>query len=508
MRRWVEMSVMFVLSSLLSLLLGATLTFGIFYVGWVEVAQTQSLRIVFQETQKSMRRALRLLFPAGPPSTTSSVGMRDILTRLDSFEKEVVKWRIFRAAVEKVNPEVALAAEAMAQERVVNKQVPQDINMEHTLSPEEFEELYQVQAMQPTRALRIDHYMNIANVDDLLRFARVANRDFATRIAKRAATLNHAPLGFSRMKSIEDLRKCYEWSFHDVVSSPPPTDKASLLHFDGLVRRIFLRHFSVTPLLFSGLQELAKRENLTKKRLMEDRTLYEAYQPLQTMFEEFILDRARLRFWVSHYMNCSTHILGIDASTTPPVQPMSLPMLFNHPDTSFTGCICRETRMVDLVRIAVAELKEKYSYLDDDQLPEISLRVAGDENLTFANVPLFTMQMLKPLIDAAIHANVQRSEDCGTACTPVDIVIAQSPRASDITVRVSDTAGGIPLDDVPRTLDLLYCCDAHNDEIELSYAAVAARTFGGELQVASINGYGTDRTLCLPSGQRLLQLEL
>jgi len=420
--------------------------------------------------------------------------MRDIMARLDSFEKEVVILKAFRAAVERVNPQVAKAAAEIAAER---KQAEMELSpdLEHTLTPDEFGELYQVQALQPHGRIRMDRALSVHSIDDLMRYAHLMHRECSTRTAQRAAALNNAPFGFGRMPSIEVLRKYYEWSFHDVSSVEPPRDHDSLLHFDGLIRRIYLRHVEVTPLLAKGIVEFAQRESITRKRLSEEPVLFDAYSPLQEMFEEFVRGRVTLRFMVNHYMYLSTKILRPDMSA---FDGATQPHFFGHQESQFHGFICRETSMVTLVQHAIEAVKREFSAYDADQLPEISLRVAGDETRTFPCPPMFVQQSIAAMIDTAVHANLDRSEETGALCSPIEIVVAQAPKASEVSVRVSDTAGGMPLDVVPRSLTLLSCCEGPPGAIGIPYAAVAAMKLGGALNVASIEGYGTDRVLHLP----------
>jgi pyruvate dehydrogenase kinase 2/3/4 len=435
--------------------------------------------------------------------------LRDVVARLDSFEKEVVSLKAFRAAVETVSPEVAAAAETIAKQRWEQHQVAREPDtsstlLENPLTPDEFGELYQFYAEKPHRPVRLDNIMNINNITDLLNHAKMFHREFAVRVAKRAATLNNAPLGLGRMSAIEELRKMYEWSFSDLRSVETPTDRESALALDRVVRRVYLRHQSGRPLMLDGLRQLTHREGITRRELRNNIELYKDYEPLQDTFEHFVSARAKLRFLLVNYMELSHRLLDLPASEPPP-------NLFGHNESTFAGTICKETSMVKLVDYARREAEEKFPDIEryDEEFPKVNVRVVGDPDLTFIGFPQNTVQIITAMIEAAIRSNLRQSDDNGTRPTPVNVVIAQRPGCSEIGVRVSDTAGGIPFHELPMSLAYLYNCDIDDPHlIELPYVAVLAKTFGGHLQVSSIDGYGTDRVLYTPAGKSLLKMAL
>ncbi|CAD2219988.1 pyruvate dehydrogenase (lipoamide) kinase [Angomonas deanei] len=207
-----------------------------------------------------------------------SLSFRDLSDRLDSFEREVIELKSFRKAVENASPEVAEAAK-----RVVEEQLQDHVNngrdLENPLTAKEFTDLNQFYAAQKNKTLELENLLYISKPNDLLAHAKTVHREYLVRIAKRARALNFAPYGLSQMPSILELKKYYQWSFHDMRSNPPPKTTEDLMAFDSLVRKVFLRHYNVSDLLCAGMKELSNREQWSshQERLYVDYPLLEPF---------------------------------------------------------------------------------------------------------------------------------------------------------------------------------------------------------------------------------------
>ncbi|KAF5215401.1 putative pyruvate dehydrogenase (lipoamide) kinase [Trypanosoma cruzi] len=424
--------------------------------------------------------------------------LQDLIHRLDYFEKEIIELRAFRQMVEAASPEMALAAEAIAKERQRAKG-DIDVVMEYPLTSEEFVELNQFYALQKEKRLPLRNMMHIRNVEDLYVHAKIIHREYLVRLAQRARALTLAPMGLSQMPSIQELRRSYEWSFHGVNSTKPPIDLESAQEFDSLMRCVFLRHYNVSSLLSEGMYELGQRE-MWSERDFSDKSLVETFEELQVFFDEFCTGRVRLRFLVGNYMYLSTHILNVEPKES---EKLTTSLFFDHDPDSFTGMICRKCSLENVLKCAIRAANDLYDESD------IELRVAGDPNLTFVGIPYIMYDTLSAMIDDAIQANMIRQEKYGVACTPVVVTLSQRDENEQICVRVSDTAGGMPLEEVKHALKYSSSFKVSEQEtktantwihspIRMPYAYCAARVIGGDISVVSIEGYGTDRILYFP----------
>lgn len=139
------------------------------------------------------------------------------------------------------------------------------------------------------------------------------------------------------------------------------------------------------------------------------------------------------------------------------------------------------------------------------------VEIFGDPAFTFAYVPSHIHQMVFELVKNSLRAVQDRYEDSDTKPPSIRLVIAEG--AEDITVKVSDQGGGIPRSDLSRIWTYLYTTAespiAEMDDDEPGPAVLAgygyglpisrlyARYFGGDLQVISMQGFGTDAYLHL-----------
>ncbi|CBZ34389.1 pyruvate dehydrogenase (lipoamide) kinase, putative [Leishmania donovani] len=425
----------------------------------------------------------------------------ELVERLDSFEKEFIEWKAFRKAVESTSPKVTEAAKEIIAESMKEVKTSK-VNLENPLTPEEFTELNQFYAKQKVKDIFFENLLYINTPNDLMQHSETVFRQYLVRIARRVRHLNHAPYGLSQMPGIQMLKKWYQWSFHDVRSTPVPTTRDECYRCDRMVRRVFLRHYNVSSLITDGMVEFASREGWTHV----DEEVMRTYDELQNFFEAFCLGRVRLRFLVGNYMYLSTKILGVSKEEYAVNDPdgLTVPIFFDHNAEDFVGQICKKCSLLVLTKCAIKEAQASYD-------AEIELKLAGDPNLVFVGIPYITYDIICAMLEDAVSANVDRQERTGKACTKIEVTLAQWPTNKRFVLRISDTAGGMTLRQASKQLScwsLYRNIQGHNQDtistwtsspIRLPYAYNAARVIGGNITLASIEGYGTDRQLYLPS---------
>lgn len=430
------------------------------------------------------------------------ISLRDITERMDGFERELIELKAFRKAVETSSPEVAAKAHEFFKQTPLHAKTAA-ATMENPLTADEFVELNQFYAAQQTRGMPVQNLLHINTPNDLHEHATLIYREYLVRVALRARCLALAPFGLSQMPAIKELKRFYQWTFHDLRNTKVPTDNTEAREFDTVIRRIFLRHYNVSTLLNDGFLELAKREHW--KDFTEE--FRADYAGLEDFFTEFCTSRVRLRLLIGNYVYLSTKILDVKPAEYESYDTdlCTKPMFFDHNPDDFVGQICKETSLLTLLKYSVREAQKSFTDA------EIELNLSGEDSLTFVGVPYITSDIITAMLEDAVQANVQRQEKFGIPCTKITITLSQHSTNENYAIRISDTAGGVPLSTSAQELSCwsMYSHGAvaeHADfsgwsdsPIRLPYAHSAAHAMGGNITTASIEGFGTDRQLYVPS---------
>lgn len=145
--------------------------------------------------------------------------------------------------------------------------------------------------------------------------------------------------------------------------------------------------------------------------------------------------------------------------------------------------------------------------------PEVG--IYGDPSFTFPYVPSHLHHMVFELVKNSLRAVGDRWEDSPNEPPPIRVVVAEGEE--DITIKVSDEGGGIPRSGLPKIWTYLYTTARSPLEdmregnsgapdgpsvlagygYGLPISRLYARYFGGDLQIISMEGYGTDAYLHL-----------
>jgi pyruvate dehydrogenase kinase 2/3/4 len=137
--------------------------------------------------------------------------------------------------------------------------------------------------------------------------------------------------------------------------------------------------------------------------------------------------------------------------------------------------------------------------------PEVM--IYGEEGLKFPYIPSHLHHIMFELTKNSLRAVADRFEFSEQLAPPIRVVISQGDE--DITIKVSDEGGGIPRSGVARIWTYMYStAKVPMPDMEqvgdtqpvvlagygygLPLSRLYARYFGGDLQVISMEGYGTD----------------
>eukprot|EP00798_Chlamydomonas_sp_ICE-L_P023752 gene23752-9309_t len=288
--------------------------------------------------------------------------------------------------------------------------------------------------------------------------AQFLHKELPVRLAHRVAELENLPYGLSAKSNILKVRDWYVESFKDLRTFPAIKDAADELKFTEILRGIYRRHANVVPLMAKGISEL--RRELTEQALL--REMPEIHQFL----DGFYLSRIGIRILIGQHI------------------ALHEPSKSNH-----IGLICTKCSPVQVT-------------------------VYGDPKFTFPYVPSHLHHMVFELVKNSLRAVQDRfDDDMDNDPPPIRVVVAEGDE--DVTIKVSDEGGGIPRSGMPKIWTYLYStakAPVEMDTVDVSgggpvvlagygyglpLSRLYARYLGGDLQIISMEGYGTDAHLHL-----------
>lgn len=309
--------------------------------------------------------------------------------------------------------------------------------------------------------------------------AQFLHNELPVRLAHRVAELENLPYGLSAKPQVMRVRDWYVESFKDLREFPAIKDNNDEQKFTDLLRHIYHRHRHVVPVMAMGVAEL-------KKELQEGVGLLELPE-IHQFLDGFYLSRIGIRILIGQHI------------------ALHEPEKDNYIGMIATKC-CPSQVVGDAVMDARSICMREYA-----SAPEVN--IYGDPNFTFPYVPSHLHHMTFELVKNSLRAVNDKFDDSDEEPPPIRLVIAEGEE--DITIKVSDEGGGISRRGLPRIWTYLYSTaisplddmedsgDADGPAVLAGYgyglplSRLYARYFGGDLQIISMEGYGTDAYLHL-----------
>eukprot|EP00195_Chlamydomonas_chlamydogama_P002954 CAMPEP_0202919884 /NCGR_PEP_ID=MMETSP1392-20130828/76563_1 /ASSEMBLY_ACC=CAM_ASM_000868 /TAXON_ID=225041 /ORGANISM="Chlamydomonas chlamydogama, Strain SAG 11-48b" /LENGTH=398 /DNA_ID=CAMNT_0049613345 /DNA_START=387 /DNA_END=1583 /DNA_ORIENTATION=- len=309
--------------------------------------------------------------------------------------------------------------------------------------------------------------------------AQFLHKELPVRLAHRVAELENLPYGLSAKSNILKVRDWYVESFKDLRQFPAIKDGPDEMKFTELLRQIYRRHANVVPVMAKGVSEL-RRELSQQARLTE---LPEIHQFL----DGFYLSRIGIRILIGQHI-----------------------ALHEPPKANHIGLICTKCSPVQVAQDSINDARS-ICLREYGSSPEVT--VYGDPKFTFPYVPSHLHHMVFELVKNSLRAVQDRyDDDVDNEPPPIRLVVAEG--GEDVTIKVSDEGGGIPRSGMPKIWTYLYSTAKSPVEMDTVEAAegpvvlagygyglpisrLYARYFGGDLQIISMEGYGTDAYLHL-----------
>jgi len=357
--------------------------------------------------------------------------------------------------------------------------------------------------------------------------------ELPVRLSRRVLELENLPRALCNMPSILAVRETYKASLLDIISFPvlnavggcgradDPATKSNVAAFGSLLESIYARHQHVARDVARGMLEL--KEYNPSISVQDD-------AQLQKFLVNFFQSRIAIRLMIGHYLASRHQQPPQPSSSTSSSSPSLSVALLNRENelideaddggASRIGIVNRRCRPAVLARRAAVEAGElARKYYRQQNVPEVC--VLGHVNACFPyvdeHVYFCIREMLKNAMRAVIekHANDRLQPEF--VYPPVRVVIAQG--SEDMSVRVADEGVGMSLRELPAALSFGYTTAPppafHSPQKSnifdnaaagsiagmgygLPLAQLHARYLGGDLELMSMQGAGTDITLHFP----------
>jgi len=331
----------------------------------------------------------------------------------------------------------------------------------------------------------------------LIQIAQFLHHELPIRLAHRAIELEELPHGLSDMPSVQTVRDWYVQSFNDIISEEVPATPASEARFEEVLNKIYDRHAPTLLQMARGVHEF-KRE--LRKRHRDDpaglrRSQIWEYPEVHQFLDAFYVSRIGIRILIGQYLE------------------------LHHPqEENYVGLINTHTSPSEIAEAAIEDAR----YMCERQYGDApDVEIKGRLDLTFSYIPSHLYYMLFEVIKNSLRA-VCEHHGVDSDMPNVRVIIADGEQNEDVVIKVSDEGGGIARSHSPRIWSYLFTTakpafensnengsDDTFPEQALTDSPLAglgyglptsrayARYFGGDLNIMSMEGYGTDAFLHL-----------
>jgi pyruvate dehydrogenase kinase 2/3/4 len=310
------------------------------------------------------------------------------------------------------------------------------------------------------------------------------------RIARQVVALSQMPFGICMMPSARRIRDDYVKSYRDLSETAPPTTFATTLAFSDKLEFIYARHSTMLSLMAKAVFELEQSMAQGPDGGADDLNAFLEFANVDDAFSNFLTRRIGIRFLLGHHLALlADHKRGVQSK-------------------SICGLIDRELSpyavAADAASAAMSLCRDTYGFA-----PEI--HVDGSQTHTLPYVRDHLMYILMELFKNSCRATVERYSD-SREIPPIRVTIG-SEEHEDVAIKVSDAGGGIPRTHMRRVWSYLYTTAPKNAKelmthmdnespiaglgFGLPVSRLHARYFGGDLQMLSMPGRGTDCVLYL-----------
>ncbi|KAM4631218.1 pyruvate dehydrogenase kinase, isozyme 4 [Polymixia lowei] len=308
-------------------------------------------------------------------------------------------------------------------------------------------------------------------------------QELPVRLANIMKEIDFLPDKLLGTPSLQLLTSWYSQSLLEIVEflEKDPDEKQVLTKFTETLLNVRNRHNDVVPTMAQGVVEYKEAFGV---------------DPVTNQNVQYFLDRFYMSR-ISTRMLMNQHTLIFDGSVNPA-----------HP--KHIGSIDPSCDAVEVVKDAYETSKmlcEQYYLTSPDmEITQVNSK-NPDQPLHIVYVPSHLYHMLFELFKNAMRATVETHE---SSLTLPPIKVRVSLGTEDLTIKMSDRGGGVPLRKIERLFSYMYSTapsPVHIDNSRnaplagfgygLPISRLYAKYFQGDLQLYSMEGYGTSAVIYL-----------
>jgi pyruvate dehydrogenase kinase 2/3/4 len=348
------------------------------------------------------------------------------------------------------------------------------------------------------------------------------HRELPIRFAQQVLALDTMPHGLALMPSVMKVKQIHMDSFELLRSTPVPETPVQYEQFDQLLAKVDERHQGVIMDMAQGLIELKvhvvrhkiKVKEESERMIIARELLATEYPNVQTSLDEFFEAMIGVNFLMRQHLEVQHQRKDPDA------------------DKSIVGIVAHETNLESVVRSAINASRDICTQHFGDS-PDVKVVLIGGSDKKFARayIPSHIFYIVLELMKNSLRAVVEHcvrtngSEAHTTSSGLVDcekmpavtVTIVDDPtKYDDVAILVQDRGGGFRRSVVPRVMSYMYTTaqsiltpsgqtvEPHSSPLAgygygLPVSRLYARHFGGDLEVTSMEGHGTDALLLIPA---------
>ncbi|XP_068715847.1 pyruvate dehydrogenase (acetyl-transferring) kinase isozyme 2, mitochondrial-like isoform X1 [Montipora capricornis] len=303
--------------------------------------------------------------------------------------------------------------------------------------------------------------------------------ELPVRLAHIIREIDLLPKNLLKMPSVELVRSWYVQSFSELVEFQDEDETEEVTsRFTQNLMCIKQRHDNVVETMAQGIMELRQTEG------------DDAFHPsIQYFLDRFYMNRISIRMLITQHLL----LFGQDARSC---------------KSNFVGCFDPNCHVTSVVEDAVnngSYLCEQVYYTSPSvEVTEVNA-CDPKKPVQIAYIPGHLYHMLFELLKNAMRAVVEQHASSGDL-PPLKVLITKGKQ--DLTVKISDQGGGIPKSRIDQVFEYHYTSAPEPLKTGgtapmagygygLPLSRLYAKYFDGDLELYSMEGYGTDAVIWL-----------